>query len=141
MWHKEDNLRARDFCTCRGDLYFIDASLGTIKSIYGSEGKDNSMIQWMAETGIIGTDSPDRKYISRMDIRISMPVGSKVYVYIQYDSSGEWELLHTMVATSLKTFAIPVRPKRCDHLRLRIEGYGEAKIFSICKTITEGSDI
>lgn len=141
MWHKEDNLKARDFCACRGDLYYIDDSTGIIKSILGSEGKEKSMIQWMAETGIIGTDSPDRKYISRMDIRISMPVGSKVYIYIQYDSNGVWEHLHTMVAPSLRTFAIPVRPKRCDHLRLRIEGYGEAKIFSISKTISEGSDI
>ena len=143
MWHKEDNLKARDFCTCRGDLYYIDDSLGTVKSILGLNEKDKeaTAIEWMAETGLIGTDSPDRKYISRMDVRISMPVGSRVHIYVQYDSSGIWEHLHTMVATSLRTFAIPVRPRRCDHLRLRIEGYGEAKIFSISKTITEGSDI
>ena len=141
MWHREDNTRARAFCPCRGDLYYIDDSLGIIKSILGSENKENTAIEWMAETGIIGTDSPDRKYISRMDIRISMPVGTRVHIYIQYDSSGIWEHLHSMVATSLRTFAVPVRPKRCDHLRLRIEGFGEAKIFSISKTISEGSDI
>lgn len=141
MWHREDNTKARAFCPCRGDLYYIDEPLGIVKSILGSEGKENTAIEWMAETGIIGTDSPDRKYISRMDIRISMPMGTRVHIYIQYDSSGIWEHLHSMVATSLRTFAIPVRPKRCDHLRLRIEGYGEAKIFSICKTISEGSDI
>lgn len=143
MWHKEDNVKVRDFCNCRGDLYYTEEGSGIIKAILGIDCKDKEdpNIEWMAETGIIGTDSPDRKYISRMDVRISMDIGSRVYIYAQYDSSDIWEQLHTMVAPKLQTIAIPVRPRRCDHLRLRIEGHGEAKIFSICKTISQGSDI
>jgi hypothetical protein len=45
-----------------------------------------------------------------------------------------------MDGTSLKTFSVPIKPKRCDHLRLRIDGEGNAKIFSITKTIEQGSD-
>lgn len=44
-----------------------------------------------------------------------------------------------MKGTTLRSFDIPIRPKRCDHFRLRIEGEGPAKIFSICKSITRGS--
>lgn len=143
MWHKEDNTKVREFCTCRGDLYFIDDSTKVIKSVLGIDckEKEDPAIEWMAETGIIGTNSPDKKYISRIDIRISMEVGSRVYLYVQYNSSDIWEQLPPMVSTTLQTFAIPVRPRRCDHLRLRIEGHGEAKIFSICKTVSQGSDI
>jgi hypothetical protein len=45
-----------------------------------------------------------------------------------------------MAGVDLKSFAVPVRPRRCDHMRLKIKGSGEAKIFSICKTIEGGSD-
>ena len=144
MWHREDDLRAREFCTCRGDLYFIEDTLGIIKAVHGSDCTKESMetsVDWMAETGIIGVDSPDKKYISRIDIRASMDIGARIYIYAQYDSSDIWEQVYTMVAPALRTFAIPIKPKRCDHMRLRIEGIGEAKLYSICKTITQGSDI
>ena len=139
MWHREDNLHAKEFCTCRGDLYFIEGN--KIKTILGTGTKDTSNVKWMAETGVIGTDSPDKKYISRLDIRLSISIGTRVHIYIQYDSNGEWEHKFTMTGMKLGSFSVPIRPRRCDHLRLRIEGDGEAKIYSICKTIEQGSNI
>jgi hypothetical protein len=84
---------------------------------------------------------PDKKYISRLDVRMLLNVGASVFIYAEYDSSGAWELLHSMNGLSLRSFAIPIKPKRCDHLRLKIVGRGDAKIFSICKTIEQGSDV
>ena len=75
-----------------------------------------------------------------MDVRLSLNIGSKVSIYIEYDSSGAWEHILTMDGVSLRTFPVSVRPKRCDHLRLKIAGFGDVKIFSICKTIAQGSD-
>lgn len=138
IWHREDNTHALAFCTCRGNLYYIEGN--AIKTVIGGE-NDTEDISWMAETGIIGVDMPDKKYISRIDIRLSLEMGARLFFFIQYDSARTWEHLFTMTGTTLKTFAIPIRPKRCDHLRLRIEGTGEAKIFSICKTIEQGSDL
>ena len=140
MWHKEDYKRVTEFCNCRGELYYIDSD-NKIKTVRGTGTKDTSMVRWMAETGILGTDSPDKKYISRIDIRLSLSVGSRVYIYAQYDSIDAWEQIFAASGTTLKTFSAPIKPKRCDHLRLRIVGEGEAKIFSICKTIEQGSDI
>ena len=141
MWHREDDTQASAFCNCRGDLYYIDYADKQIKTIRGTGVTEVDPIKWSAETGVIGTDSPDKKYISRMDVRMSLEVGTRVTFFAEYDSCGEWEHLFTMAGTSLRSFAIPIRPKRCDHLRLRIEGIGEAKIFSICKTIEQGSDV
>lgn len=141
MWHKEDNTQAVEFCSCRGDLYYTDAADGKIKTILGTGTPDTTEIEWMAETGVIGTDSPDKKYISRLDVRMSLDLGTRVYFFIQYDSNDEWKHIFTMNGTTLQTFAVPVRPRRCDHLRLRIEGVGDAKIYSICKTIEQGSDV
>lgn len=141
MWHREDNTHALEFCTCRGELYYTEHGSTQIKTIMGSGTTDETPVSWMAETGVIGTDSPDKKYISRMDVRLSLELGATVMLFIQYDSFGGWELLHTMTGTALRSFCIPIRPKRCDHLRLRMVGQGVAKIFSICKTVEQGSDV
>jgi hypothetical protein len=141
MWHREDNTQAVEFCACRGELYYIDYADKQIKTVRGTGSLKESTVKWSAETGIIGTDSPDKKSISRIDIRMSLKIGTRVFFYVQYDSSGEWEHIFTMQGTNLRSFAVPIRPQRCDHLRLRIDGTGEAKIFSICKTSEQGSDI
>ena len=140
MWHREDDTQATDFCNCRGDLYYIDYADKCIKTVRGTGITETAPIKWDATTGIIGTDSPDKKYISRMDVRMSLEVGTKVAFYAEYDSCGEWEHLFTMTGTKLGSFAVPIRPQRCDHLRLKIIGNGDAKIYSICKTIEQGSD-
>lgn len=141
MWHREDDTQAWAFCNYRGELYYIDYADKQIKTVKGTGVPENERVFWEAITGIIGTDSPDKKYISRMDVRMSLKVGTRVVISAEYDSSGEWEHLFTMAGTTLRSFAVPIRPKRCDHLRLRIEGVGEAKIYSICKTIEQGSDV
>jgi hypothetical protein len=141
MWHREDDTQAVDFCNCRGDLYYIDHADNCIKTVKGTGITETTPIKWSATTGLIGTDSPDKKYVSRMDVRMSMEVGARVAFYAEYDSSGEWEYLFTMTGTKLGSFAVPIRPKRCDHMRLKILGNGDAKIYSICKTIEQGSDV
>ena len=140
LWHKEDNTRAVDFCSCRGELYYIDYSDRYLKTMFGTGAVDSRKVKWMAETGLIGVDHPDKKYISKLNVRMSLVLGSKVFFYIQYDSAPVWDFLFRMEGTNLRSFTVPIRPKRCDHLRLRIEGEGEVKIYSISKTIEQGSD-
>ena len=138
MWHKEDNLRVHDFCSCRGEMYAI--SDVEIITMLGSGTPDSSPVKWMVETGEIGISSPDMKYISRINIRMAMDIGAGINIYAQYDFSDEWEPVCTLVSTNLRSFSIPIRPKRCDHMKIRIEGEGIAKIYSITKTIEQGSD-
>ena len=104
----------------------------------------------MVETGVVGTSInsgryttpiPGKKYISQLLVRMSLGIGSRAMFYIQYDSCGEWEHITTLTGTTLKSFAAPIRPKRCDHFRIRIVGSGDAKIYSITKSIEKGSDI
>ena len=152
LWFKEDNTRIRYMSPCRGNLYFLKYGDGHIYTLLSKdEGKNGigeyaqlvdyeDKIKWCAESGIIGTNSPDKKYISRIDVRMMISRGASVKLYIQYDSSGDFYHLFTMTGSNLKTFSVPVNIKRCDHFRLRFEGEGEAKIFSISKTMTQGSD-
>ena len=141
MWHREDNTQAMDFCNCRGDLYYIDSDK-RIKTVKGSGvAKESKPIEWEAVTGVLGTDSPDKKYISRLDVRMFLEIDARVMFFIEYDSSGEWEYLFTMTGVKLSSFPVPIKPKRCDHMRLKMVGTGDAKVFSICKTIEQGSDV
>ena len=141
LWHREDNTRVDDFCSCRGELYFINHSDHQIKTMFGSGRKDTAKVNWMAETGVMGTNTPNKKYISKINIRMSLELNTNVFFYVQYDSSDVWEFLFRMEGTTLRSFTVPIRPRRCDHLKLRIEGVGEAKIYSIAKTYEIGSDV
>ena len=138
LWHKEDNTQAKAFCSWENDLYYLDAADGQIKTIYGSGARSQTPVRWMAQTGLWGVDDPDKKYISRVQIRIQLEPESTVNVYIDYDSADSWEYVCTMKGVSLRSFDIPIQPRRCDHFRLRIQGDGQAKIFSITKTLTGG---
>ena len=141
LWHKEDNTNAVDFCTFNGDLYYLDDAYNEVKTVKGTAGTvESTSIPWEATTGIIGINTPDNKYISRLIIRMSLDFGSIVSVFADYDSSGNWEHILTMDGTNLRSFPVPIKPKRCDHMRLKFTGSGSAKIFSICKTIEQGSD-
>lgn len=143
MWHREDNTRVAEFCNCRGELHYIDYGDKQIKMVASTPTSEatESALSWQAITGTMGTDDPDKKYISRLVVRLLLEVGSTVRFSVEYDSSGDWEHLFTMSGTKLRSFSVPIKPKRCDHLRLRIDGTGTAKIYSICKTIEQGSDV
>ena len=141
LWHREDDTQAVSYCADANDLYYIDYADHYIKSVKGQGMPEQRDIRWEAVTGVIGTDSPDKKYISRMDVRMKLDVGARVSIYAEYDSEGEWEFLYSATGQNLQSFAVPIKPRRCDHLRLKIMGIGKAKIYSICKTIEMGSDV
>ena len=139
MWHREDNLHVDSFCSCRGELYAITGK--NIITMLGSGVQDLADTEWMVETGEIGISSPDMKYISRLTVRLMLEPNATCRFYAKYDFSDDWEYLFTQVGTSLRSFSIPIRPKRCDHMKLRIEGMGVAKIYSFTKTIEQGSEL
>ena len=148
-WHKEDATHAEAWCSCQDEMYYIDASDKKIRTVLGRGTKETSPISWMAETGTImdlttSSNYPEwisnKKFVGRMLIRMSLDAGATMQVYIQYDSSGVWEKLWDMTGKNLRTFSFPVRPHRCDHFRLKLEGTGGAKIYSITKTLERGSD-
>lgn len=141
MWHKEDNLHAAAFCSHKGEMYCIDDDAKNIITMFGSGETDAEKVQWMVETGELGIATPDMKYISSLNVRLSMEIGAKVEFYARYDMSDEWVHVCTVFGTNLRSFFIPIRPRRCDYMKIRIVGEGIGKIYSITKTIERGSDI
>ena len=58
-------------------------------------------------------------------------------VKLQYDG-GEWEPAAEITAGNKRVFTLPIVPRRCIFLRIRLEGQGDAVLYSIMKTV-EGS--
>ena len=93
---------------------------------------------WYGVTGLLGLESPDGKYVSRVTLRLALDEGTVFRLWIEYDSSGEWVKEADLAGNSLRSFSLPIRLRRCDHFRLKIEGSGNFKLFSITKTVEEG---
>nr|DAG86634.1 MAG TPA: hypothetical protein [Caudoviricetes sp.] len=150
VWHREDNTHAKAWCSCRDEMYYIDAADGKIRTVLGSGQTETEKIQWRAETGIfvsvLGSakypaSAADKKYVGRLMLRMALDPGATMQAYVEYDSSGVWEQLWSMTGKTLQTFTFPVRPRRCDHFRLRLVGQGGAKLYSLTKTLEKGSDL
>jgi hypothetical protein len=147
LWCKEDNTDVLYFCRHEDDLYYIDVVNKQMKSVGGTllydveEKKPEGKFDWYVESGNIGYNSPDNKYVARINVRISLEFGTNVDFYLQYDSSGEWEHKFNMCGTGTRTYTVPVIPKRCDHFKYKLVGNGGCKVYSITKTIEQGSDI
>jgi hypothetical protein len=139
LWIKEDGLAVTDFAALGSELYALSG--GRLYALLGTVGETESHVDWMAESGILCYQYPDRKYLSRYNFRIQMEEGAWMDIYVQYDSSGVWERKGRINFRGLGTVTVPVRPRRCDHLRIRLEGKGEFRLFSIAKILSIGSDV
>lgn len=98
-------------------------------------------VSWMAVTGDLGLELPEQKYISRLTLRLSLDPGATLEVYAQYDREQTWVKLGQVYGTDLRSFSLPVRPRRCDQLRLKLQGTGMCKLYSITKTLEKGSEL
>ena len=146
LWHKIDNINIEMFATYGKDLYFmtnddIYSVNGTLLQNFEGQKRLESPVEWYAETGDIGMGIPNNKYISKLQFRLEVPEGSMVKIELQYDSDGQWIEKYRINATRLRSFTVPIIPRRCDHMKVRISGVGDCKIYSFTRTVEEGSDI
>lgn len=95
--------------------------------------------EWYVVTGDLGLDNPFNKYLKRINIRFQLESGTKLKIEVEYDSSGAWEFVTEYYATKRKSYEIPIAVKRADHVRIKLSGWGDVKIFSIAKAVEQGS--
>lgn len=138
LWHREDGLKVIDFCAFGRELYAMADD--KIWAMLGSVGQPEGSVNWSAQTGPIGLNLPQSKYLSRLTVRLLPEKGSQVTFYVRYNFDPRWEKLCTVTGEGLGSFDIPIRPKRCDTMVLKLEGSGPCKVFSFTKTLEKGSD-
>jgi len=145
LWIREDDLHVKFFAAVDDELYGITAETQDNTTVYklmalnGSAGTPEESIRWKAESGLQYYQYPDMKYVSRYNFR--MRCTGIVKLYIEYDSSGTWiESGQINLKDRFDTVTIPVKPRRCDHLKFKLEGTGEVKLYSIARIFEIGSD-
>ena len=140
MWHKEDDFRAMGFGRVGDELFAIDETNNKLDALMGTWGEPEEEMEWSATFGLFGTDYRRTKYLSRFKIRMYIEPYSKAHLWIMYDSDGDWHDEGEIRGHSMKTFDLPVVPRRCDHLRFRLTGDGECRIYSISRLMEVGGD-
>ena len=145
-WWRQDGFHALGFGQVQDELYAIDEEHNTLCAMSGREGPAGSSWTaeadptWSATFGLYGTDLRQKKYLSRFDIRMYLEDGGYAQLFIQYDSSGVWEPRGEIRGRNMRSFLLPVIPKRCDHLQFMLSGKGEMRIYAISRILEVGAD-
>lgn len=139
LWHREDSTAFMGFAVVEEELFGVDRA-GRILSMTGAKGIVTERVPWMAETGILGLDYPGSQVLARLSLRFQLEPGADLDLWAEYDSDGRWEHKAHVNGAGLRSLVIPVLPRRCDHLRLRLQGRGMVRVYGLTLTREEGSD-
>ena len=140
LWMKEDELKAVEFTRLKDELYCRTED--ALWQLSGEGGTEEPFVEWMAETGMLYYRYPDKKYISRFNLRLWMEEGAEMKIEIEYDSSGVWQYVGRIAARhGTGTINLPIRPHRCDHMKIRYSGKGNFRLYSVAKILETGSDL
>ena len=141
LWHRQDGLRVKQFAVSGGVLYGLTA--GGVTALQGTPDGDEAELDWYAETGELGLDAPEQKYLQRLELRLLPDNGAWVKAHVSYDEGRTWHYAGRLLGDGrrLRSGLLAVRPVRCPQLRLRLTGRGGCRIYSISAVYEKGSDL
>lgn len=139
LWHKEDDVRIRDFAYHNGKLLFINDADNVIYEI----DSDNHMasekdIEWSAELGPFDEYVENKKVYSKLKMRLKLAELSKLTVSISIDE-GPWEKVEKYDSTRDRAVELPIVPRRCDKFSVKLEGIGYCKVESLVRLYRQGT--
>lgn len=139
LWHKEDNVRAREFCYHDGKLLYINNDDGVIYEIASDRPMPGeSEIKWRAQLGPFDEFVEDKKIYSKIKMRMTLAELSEVDIYISVDD-GEWEWQQHIMADHQTSHFIPIVPRRCNRFAIKLSGKGYCKIESLVREYRQGT--
>ena len=135
-WHRQDNAHALSFARLNGETYMLTAD-GLIWALNGTAGTaEASDVTWYLETAPMGYEYPEHKRLSRFLLRMELGEKAECAFFIQYDGEGPWEPKGRLEgAGKVKSYQLPILPRRCESARLRMEGHGEFKLYGIAREL------
>jgi len=159
MWHREDTLGAEGFAFWGGELWMLSSKIGS-----GASGKLFGLglaaaptgaaaeedMESFVETNDFVENDPNRKGTAKLQLRGELGEGASLIVKIKFDSGragapsdtqGGWETVKTLTATVKRSWYLPIIPRRSDHFRIRLEGVGEWRLYSLVRENYSGSEI
>lgn len=139
LWHKEDDVRARDFTYHGGKLLFInDADNGIYEIASENPMPTEKDIEWSAELGPFDEYLEDKKVYSQLKMRLKLTELSELTVLISIDG-GKWERIARLDTDKDRAMMLPIVPRRCDKFAVRLEGVGYCRIESLVRVYRQST--
>ena len=141
QWYRQDGSHALAFGETGGETYMLTAD-GSLYALNGTEGTlEEEAVTWFLETAEMGYEYPEHKYISRLLFRVRLGETADMTVLVQYDSDGIWhEKGAVRGGGKVKTYLFPILPRRCGHMRIRLEGQGDMLLYGLARELALGSE-
>ena len=146
LWHREDDTRITHFARWNGNLYYLNSGgeiwiTGNVHCAPGDATEEES-IDWVAEFGDFTNEDPNKKGISKLQLRLELEEGAEVEVWLQFDSDGVWRPSgHAVGESAKRSYYLPIVPRRADHYRLKLTGTGGCRVHSLVVEQYSGSEL
>ena len=137
LWQEED-VCSYEMTGSGGQLYLWDG-----KAVWAADAEREENwqradgleegVRFELVSGDIGLDHPEEQYLSRLTLRLEAEAKSRFELAVSYDG-GAWETLAQRTADGRRCFDIPLVPRRCGSLRLRLKGRGQITLRSLTRT-------
>jgi hypothetical protein len=138
MWHVEDETQATHFAAWDGGLYFLTAA-GEIWTPGGTP--TEGPVDWWVEFSDFVDSSPSKKGVGKLQIRVELDHGASVKAMIRFDTETEWIEAGVQIEANVKrSYILPIVPRRDDHYRVRLEGTGGCRVYSLTREHYVGSE-
>lgn len=143
-WHKEDGLQVLAF-GWQEELYFLDSEgrlwlSGNARTVPEGAAKEDP-VHAVAEFGDFVEENPNKKGTSKLQVRMELEEGASVTISMQFDSDGVWRPVKTLTANCKRSYYLPIIPRRSDHFRIRFEGTGQWRVYSLTRESYSGSEL
>ena len=140
LWTREDCGKIFALTEDEGKMYCLcDTNGRSIQIINGTDPEqEEGTVESFAEFGDITVGTMNSKHLSKLRLRVELEKEAGLSLWIQYDSTGQWQKLYEILPGKKRSLFVPVIPRRCDHFRLRLQGRGKWRLFALEKEIYQG---
>ena len=155
LWHRQDNTHMLSCASVGKELYYVASdpngvfrlmsmggSLGYSprgESVAGAHAEE--AVAWFVETGDLEMTTLDNLTVAQIRLRLSVEPQSRVRVALRYDDDPVWNEVWRCAAVNRRVMTIPLIPRRCGRMRLRIEGVGSCRIYALSMMKEQGSEL
>lgn len=141
VWHRQDDAHALAFAGLNGEMYMLCRN-GTLYALNGTAGETEAEdVTWYAETAEMGYEYPEHQYMSRFLLRMWLGLNAECHFLVQYDSDGVWHEQGALRGNGTVSLRLmPIVPRRCQHMKIRLEGRGEMQLYGMARVLSGGGN-
>lgn len=144
LWYREDGREIVNF-GWNGELYFLDKDgtlwLGGNARVVPEGAEAEEAVESLAEFGDFVEGNPNKKGVSKLQVRVELMENASVTIEMQFDRDGCWREVQTLTATRKRSYYLPIIPRRTDNFKIRIRGIGDWKLYSLVRESYSGSEM